>query len=316
MAYNTGILLASGTNEMEIVEFYIDEMIDGETAYRGSYGINVAKVLEIIQRPRVNKLPLAPEAMSGTFILRDKVIPLIDLAVQLEKKKPETEVNPLAIVTEFNKTILAFAVSGVNRIHRLAWSEIEPAERSMGRFSNSITGIVKLEDRNVLILDMEKILSELNPQYSLKNIETTSAEIGSVQLKALIADDSVSIRNILVSKLKKAGFEVQTANDGREAWDRLVEIKELCQKERRNIRDFVEIIISDIEMPQMDGYSLCHAVKQDSLLKSLPVILFSSLINERLFHKGQSVGADDQITKPEVSDLGKRARELIEERRA
>ena len=127
MAHSSGILLATGTNEMEIVEFYLDELTDRGEVYRGSYGINVAKVLEIIQRPGVNKLPLTPAAMSGTFMLRDKVIPLIDLVVQLEKKKPEEEVNPLAIVTEFNKITLAFAVSGVNQIHRLAWSEIEPA---------------------------------------------------------------------------------------------------------------------------------------------------------------------------------------------
>jgi two-component system chemotaxis response regulator CheV len=316
MAHGTGILLATGTNEMEIVEFYLDELTNDGSIYRGSYGINVAKVLEIIREPKVNRLPLAPPAMSGTFLLRDKVIPLIDLAVQLEKKKPEQEVNPLAIVTEFNKATLAFGVSGVNRIHRMAWSEIEPAGTSLGRFSNSLTGIVKLEDRNVLILDMEKILSELTPQYAVTDTEQISSGNANARFKALIADDSASIRKILVGKLAKDGFDVQTANDGQEAWTRLLELKELARKEKRHIDDYVQVIVTDIEMPQMDGYSLCRAIKQDGVLGNLPVILFSSLINDRLLHKGKSVGADEQITKPEIADLGKKARELIGKHRS
>jgi two-component system chemotaxis response regulator CheV len=311
MAYNTGILLATGTNEMEIVQFYLDELIDGDIVHRGSYGINVAKVLEIIRLPKVNALPLSPPAMVGTFILRNKVIPLIDLMVQLEKKKPEHALNPLAIITEFNKTTLAFAVSGVNRIHRLGWSQIEPAGPIMGRFSSSLTGIVKLEDSNVLILDMEKILAELNPQYSITDSNEIPAGIVHAQSKALIADDSSSIRNILTRKLQKDGFAVQTANDGQEALTLLQKLKASCQKEKRHIHDYIEIVISDIEMPQMDGYSLCYAIKQDPVLKALPVVLFSSLINEKLLHKGQTVRADDQIAKPEATNLAQSARQLI-----
>ena len=158
---------------------------------------------------------------------------------------------------------------------------------------------------------MEKVLCDLNPQYLVAGADDTAAGTADTHFKALIADDSLSIRNILTASLKQDGFDVQTANDGREAWSRLLELKELSRKEKRHIHDYVEIIISDIEMPQMDGYSLCHAIKQDGVLGRLPVILFSSLINERLFHKGKSVGADDQITKPEVGNLGNRARELI-----
>jgi two-component system chemotaxis response regulator CheV len=311
MAYNTGILLSSGTNEMEIVEFYLDELTGKGSLHRGSYGINVAKVLEIIRKPKVNSLPLSPASMVGTFVLRNKVIPLIDLAVQLGKKKPEQEANPLAIVTEFNKTILAFEVSGVNRIHRLAWSEIEPAGPIVGCFSDSITGIVKLEDRNVLIIDMEKILTELNPHYTITDLVESPAESSHTRVKALLADDSLSIRNILSRKLEKDGFEVRTANDGKEAWGFLQDLMALSQKEKRHIHDYIEIVISDIEMPQMDGYTLCQSIKQDQVLRDLPVILFSSLINDRLFHKGESVGADGQISKPEAADLARNARELI-----
>ncbi len=314
MAHNTSILLATGTNEMEIVEFYIDEIIDGQV-YRGCYGINVAKVVEIIRKPKATSLPLAPPGFMGTFLSRDRVIPLVDLAVQLGKNKPEGEVNPLTIVTEFNRFTLAFVVSGVNRIHRLVWEQIEPVGQILSGMTNSVTGIVKMEDRNILILDMEKILGELNPKYAITDDVEIPSVCGDLHYKALIADDSSPIRKILSKNLEQAGFTTRTATDGSDAWEYLKELKTLSQKEKRPIYDYIDIVISDIEMPQMDGYSLCHSVKQDPVLKALPVVLFSSLINDKLIHKGQSVGADDQITKPEAANLAQRAGQLIEQYR-
>jgi two-component system chemotaxis response regulator CheV len=299
---------------MEIVEFYIDELIGGEV-YRGCYGINVAKVVEIIRKPKVTALPLAPPGFLGTFLSRDRIIPIIDLVVQLDKNKPKEEINPLAIVSEYNKFTLAFVVSGVNRIHRLAWGQIEPAGHILGGMTNSVTGIVKMEDRNILILDMEKILGELNPQYALKDDIKIIPEMADIQYKALIADDSGPIRKILSKNLEQAGFIIRTASDGSEAWECLKELKARSQKDKRPIDDYVDIVISDIEMPQMDGYSLCRSVKQDQVLKALPVVLFSSLINDKLLHKGQSVGADDQISKPESAGLAQRAGELIRQYR-
>jgi two-component system chemotaxis response regulator CheV len=346
MAYETGILLKTGTNEMEIVEFYLDESGGWSNGSEGEirrvcYGINVAKVLEIIRKPHVNKVPLSPPAVLGTFILRNKVIPLIDLTMQLGKAKLEQQATPLAIITEFNRTTMAFEVSGVNRIHRLAWSEIEPAEAVLGNFSSSVTGIVKFEDRNVLILDMDKILAELDSQYSVedraeaeqhqnldcgaqpqellggdKKPRPAAGLVATASAKALIADDSSSIRTILTRKLEKDGFIVTSAGDGERALAALMELKERSQKENRPINDYVEILISDIEMPKMDGYSLCQAVKKDPVLGALPVILFSSLINDRLLHKGKSVGADEQITKPETANLTESARRLIAQSKA
>ncbi|MGO9312817.1 MAG: chemotaxis protein [Syntrophobacteraceae bacterium] len=314
MAHNTNILLATGTNEMEFVEFYLDEIIGAEV-YRGCYGINVAKVVEIIRKPKPTFLPQAPTGFLGTFLSRDRVIPLIDLAVQLGKAKPEEEINQLTIVTEFNRFTLAFVVSGVNRIHRLVWGQIEPAGQILDGMTNAVTGIVKMEDRNILILDMEKILGELNPQYAIKDdVEIKPVGI-DLQYRALIADDSSPIRKILSRKLEQAGFIIQTASDGSEAWEYLKGLKTLSQNENHPIYDYIDIIISDIEMPQMDGYSLCQSVKQDRVLKALPVVLFSSLINDKLIHKGESVGADDQITKPEAANLAQRAGQLIEQYR-
>jgi two-component system chemotaxis response regulator CheV len=314
MAHNTNILLTTGTNEMEIVEFYIDEII-GAQVYRGCYGINVAKVVEIIRKPKATSLPEAPAGFLGTFLSRDRVIPIIDLAIQLGKNKPKEEINPLTIVTEFNKFTLAFVVSGVNRIHRLMWGQIEPTGQFLNGMTNSVTGIVKMEDRNILILDMEKILRELNPQYAIRDdVEIPPINV-DLNYKALIVDDSSPIRKILSKKLEQAGFVIRAKSDGSEAWEYLKELKTLSQKEKRPIYDYIDIVISDIEMPQMDGYSLCQSVKQDQVLKALPVVLFSSLINDKLIHKGQSVGADEQITKPESANLAQRAGQLIEQYR-
>ncbi len=314
MAHNTNILLTTGTNEMEIVEFYIDEII-GAQVYRGCYGINVAKVVEIIRKPKATSLPEAPAGFLGTFLSRDRVVPIIDLAIQLGKNKPKEEINPLTIVTEFNKFTLAFVVSGVNRIHRLMWEQIEPAGQFLNGMTNSVTGIVKMEDRNILILDMEKILGELNPQYAIRDdVEIPPTNV-DLNYKALIVDDSSPIRKILSRKLEQAGFVIRAKSDGSEAWEYLKELKTLSQKEKRPIYDYIDIVISDIEMPQMDGYRLCQSVKQDQVLKALPVVLFSSLINDKQIHKGQSVGADEQITKPESANLAQRAGQLIEKYR-
>ncbi len=316
MAHNTGILLATGTNEMEIVEFYLDEVLTSGEIHRGSYGINVAKVVEIIRKPKATFIPLAPPGLLGTFIFRDKVIALIDLAMKLDKRKPAEEINPLTIVTEFNRTTMAFVVAGVNRIIRLPWGQIEPAGPILGNLTNSITGVVKREDRNILILDMEKILAELNPQYAIKEESEVLSGVADMHYKALIVDDSSSIRKILTKNLEKAGFIVKTASDGSEAWNKLLGLKDQSLKEKRRVPDYLDIVISDIEMPQMDGYTLCHAIKQDAALKTMPVILFSSLINERQLHKGKSVGADDQITKPETANLAQRAATLITQYRS
>jgi len=311
MAYSTNILLSSGTNEMEIVEFYVDEMIGGQL-YRGCYGINVAKVVKIIRKPKPTFIPMAPAALVGTFISRDKVVPLVDLAIQLQKEKPESEANPLTIVAEFNKSTMAFIVSGVNRIHRLQWQQIEPTGPLLGGLTGSITGVVKMEDRNILLLDLEKVLAELNPECGINEGTEIPALPENVQYKALIVDDSGPIRQILSRKLEKAGFRVQSASDGHEGVELLNGYKELAEKEKKNLTDYLDIVISDIEMPQMDGYSLCYHVKKDPVLQNLPVILFSSLISEKQYHKGKSVGADDQITKPEAANLAHRAAELIE----
>ncbi|MBL3581230.1 chemotaxis protein [Oleidesulfovibrio alaskensis] len=309
----SNILLESGTNELEIIEFIIEEQDAEGTLYKGHYAMNVAKVLEIIRRPDVVGLPGThhPAAL-GTFSLRGRVLPLIDLARWLEKGSLDSP-GAKVIVSEFSGTITAFLVSSVTSIHRLSWSQIEAPDAYLHRFSNeSITGVVRFEDRIVFLLDMERIVASMNPHLDLKaHAERIEESVSGDNLKTLIADDSSSIRNMIGATLKKAGFDVTATSSGLEAWKQLEAWKKESQEQGRPLSDFVVLVVSDIEMPEMDGHNLTRRIKDDPVLKQLPVMLFSSLITEALRHKGEAVGADDQVSKPDLPSLTSRARALI-----
>ncbi|GFK95976.1 Chemotaxis protein CheV [Fundidesulfovibrio magnetotacticus] len=314
----TNILLESGTNELEIVEFFIDEETEDGGNYRSYFGVNVAKVLEIIRKPKVTEMPSTPHpAVKGTFNLRSRIIPLIDLSIWLGKVMVRNEA-PKVIVSEFNNITNAFLVSGVTRIHRLSWEQVEPPSGYVASFSsNSFTGVVKFEDRIVLLLDMEKIIWDLNPSLAMREEPDEEARVEAtdeIAYRALVVDDSGSIRKLIVNTLLRDGYEVEQDINGQQAWERLVRHKQRAQDEGIDILELVNLVVTDIEMPAMDGHNLCKRIKDDPVLRDIPVILFSSLINEKLFHKGTSVGADDQITKPEITTLTQRSKALIEQK--
>ncbi len=318
----TNILLEAGTNELEIVEFFIEEKNyaeDGtplEEPYRGYYGVNVAKVLEIIRMPKVTELPeVQHPCVLGAFNLRSQIIPLVDLSMWLGKEHATTDEEPKTIVTEFNCVTTAFMVSGVNRIHRISWEEVEAPSSYVSQVSNyTVIGVVRLEERIVFLLDLEKIVANLNPSLTLR-LDDLGEEIDtSKRYRALVADDSALIREMLRDLLEKASFDVEAVEHGAAAWERLESFKERAEEENRPLTDFVQVVVSDIEMPMMDGHNLTKRIKEDSVLSKLPVLLFSSLITDKLRHKGAAVGADDQISKPEVTYLAKRALALIRER--
>ena len=310
------ILLESGTNELEIVEFYIDEDTGEGGVYRNYFGVNVSKVLEIILKPKVTETPNTPHAaVTGAFNLRSRVIPLIDLSIWLGKRMVKTDTSKV-IVTEFNNITSAFLVSGVTRIHRLSWEQVEPPSGYVASFSgNSFTGVVKFEDHLVLLLDMEKIIWDLNPALAMREDHEAEAQVVATAdcvYRVLVVDDSTAIRKMIAATLVRDGYEVMQDINGQQAWDRLVEIRRVCLETGRPPLDGVNLVVTDIEMPAMDGHTLCKRIKADPLLQEIPVILFSSLINENLLHKGESVGADDQISKPELASLTHRAKALIE----
>ncbi|MDR1946868.1 MAG: chemotaxis protein [Desulfovibrio sp.] len=309
----THILLDAGTNELEIVEFYLDE-----EGYRGHYGVNVAKVLEIIRMQPVTSMPqMRHAAVLGAFPHRDgRVVPMVDLACYLGKNSVENQ-EPKVIVTEFNNVITGFRVSGVNRIHRLSWQAVEAPGEFLQRTSrNAVTGVVRLEGRVLFILDMEAIIGELDPALSIRlnHMPGSESDDGTVYT-VLHADDSGNVRNLVKRLLEQSGrFRVISVSNGGEAWDLLSGLRAKATTEKP-VTAYVNAVISDIEMPRLDGLTLCRQIKEDPLLKMLPVALFSSLVTDRLEHKGESVGVDAQFAKPDLQVLSEKVMELITQSR-
>jgi two-component system chemotaxis response regulator CheV len=311
----TNILLETGTNELEVVEFHLDE----EGGYRGHYGVNVAKVLEIIRIQPATAMPqMRHPAVLGAFPHRDgRVVPLVDLALYLGKKRVEAH-EPKIIVTEFNQVTTAFLVSGVNRIHRLSWQEVEaPGNFLQNASRNAVTGVVRLEGRVVFLLDMEAIVGELNPELSIRLDRVPEAAENEMQVYTVLhADDSGNVRQLVKQLMEKSGrFRLIQTPNGEEAWAFLEKLRAKLEQEGGAVNAYVQAVISDIEMPRMDGLTLCRKIKEDPVLKKLPVALFSSLITDKLEHKGASVGADAQFAKPDLQVLSEKVLELINKNR-
>jgi len=299
-------------NELEVIEFYIDEVLNDGASYRSYYGMNVAKVLEIIRKPPITGVPgKHHEAALGTFNLRGKVLPLVDLGLWLDKKIV-SEDSQKVIVSEFSGVVTAFVVSGVTRIHRMTWAQVEPPGKYLQAFSHdSITGVVRFDERIVFLLDMEHIISSMDPSVNLtSHAENVSEDRGS-GYNVLLADDSASIRAIIAATLQKSQFTVTKATCGQDAWDKLKQWEKKAQEQNVPVTNFVNLVVTDIEMPQMDGHSLTRQIKADPAFNKVPVVLFSSLISKVVFEKGVQSGADDQISKPDLPQLTTRAVELI-----
>ncbi|MCR5176378.1 MAG: chemotaxis protein [Anaerovibrio sp.] len=285
-----GILLETGTNEFEIVEFNIGDV---------NYGINVAKVREVITRTPVTEMPQAHPYIDGLFTLRGKAIPLVNLPRCLNLQTTEEPKN--IIVTEINNYDIGFLVDSVSRIYRISWKNMEPAPE-VGDQSR-VVGIIKMEEKIILLLDFETIIAEINPEINQK---LTTFEEASVDVKArrsnvhvVCAEDSPLLRELLVSTLHESGYRfVRDFNNGQDAWNFLSNIDKNIP-----VEDQVRVIISDIEMPQMDGHRLLKLVREDQRYAETPFILFSSLISEEMRRKGEQLGANGQISKPEINQL-------------
>jgi len=294
----TNILLESGTNELEIVEFAVGNNV---------YGINVAKVREIIRFPdTVVDVPDSHPSLEGIANIRGQIIPLINLQRHLGKAGDLDKSTTYIIISEFNKTMVGFCVTSVARIHRLSWKQIESPTGMVSSEEGIVVAIVKFDDRMILLLDFEKITADINPESgmtknagSIINMEGKGVDRSSKTV--FVVEDSNYIQKIIVNNLEKAGYRVNTASDGQQAWDRLSSI--IDDKNFRKIEDHINIIISDIEMPQMDGLHLIKNIKNNEKLKHLPCVVFSSLISDEMSVKCESVGADAQISKPELARL-------------
>ena len=284
------ILLENGTNELEVLEFTLDG---------NSYGINVAKIREIIPYQAVTPVPNAHPSIEGIFMPRDTMITAIDLKNCLQRGMA-TE-GGLFIVTNFNKLDIAFHVDSVVGIHRVSWTDIIRPDATVTNKADGVsTGIIKVNGKLIIILDFEKIVTDINPETGLKITEIE--ELGyrdRYDVPILIAEDSALLNKLIVESLRQAGYEnlIHTEN-GQEAYD------VICQcKADGTLKQKVQCIITDIEMPLMDGHRLTKLVKEDEATRDIPVIIFSSLVNEDMARKGQALGADAQLSKPEIGNL-------------
>ena len=298
---NNDILLESGTNELEVIMFQIGT---------GTFGINVLKVREIINPLPITGTPNAHQNVEGVIRLRDEVIPVVNLAKVLNLPPSEDPKGDKFIISELNQMKVAFHVHSVSRIHRISWEQIEkPDELSAGEQAYTI-GIIKLEGEMSLLLDFEKIVVEINPEsgVSVGQLKVLGPRERSTK-KIVAAEDSAILRALLGDTLNEAGYEnVLFFENGKDAWTYL---HDLTENESVHIEDEVNLIITDIEMPQMDGHHLTDKIKKDAELSNIPVIIFSSLITDDLYHKGVHVGASAQVSKPEIVKLVEEIDRLI-----
>ena len=316
MSDHKGMPVEVGSNELEIIEFYIDEEgAGGEEMPRGYYGVNVIKVLEVIESPKLKASESAVHpCFMGTIPLRERILPVLDLSIWLGQSRKKSD-HEVILVTEFTKRITGFLVSGVTQIYRVGWADVEaPSQYISSIDSNCVTGTVKLEDHFVLLLDFEKIIAELDPEY--KKTLVLDHPKSDKTYRVLVAEDSGIMRQAITAVFEHANFVVHTYNNGLEAWNHISDFKFKAEQEERPLSDFFDVIVTDVEMPQMDGYTLTKNIKNDPLLQKTPVMLFSSIITDKLRHKGETVGADDQVTKPEFDTLAERAIALIEKHNA
>lgn len=296
---DTNILLESGTNELEILEFALGN---------NHYGINVAKIREILTYQPVTPIPNANPSVEGIFMPRDVMITVINLKRCIGLAENDKE--GLFIITNFNKLNIAFHVDEVIGIHRVSWEDIIKPDSTINANDNGVsTGVIKLQDKLIIILDFEKIVTDISPETGLKvsDIENFQNRDRS-DSPILIAEDSPLLSRLITDCLKKAGYtqQVVTAN-GQEAWDLLQ-----TYKKNGTLKDKVHCIITDIEMPIMDGHRLTKLAKSDDEIKGIPLVIFSSLVNEEMRRKGEALGADAQLTKPEIGNLVEAVDKLID----
>lgn len=287
-----GILLESGTNELEIVEFEVAN---------NKFGINVIKVKEIIQPIPVTFIPHVHPHVEGIIQLRGEVLPVVDmlkvLGIPTENRNPQQKY----IVAEFNKQRVVFHVDNVTQIHRISWDQIEkPSDMYQGG-SSQVIGVIKSQDEMILLLDFERIMVDINPESSISVDDVKKlGKRERTEKKVIIAEDSPLLRKLLFDTMNEAGYvNTEFFENGRDAYDYL----EALARADKQIENHVQLVITDIEMPQMDGHHLTKKIKSHPDLKKLPVIIFSSLITDDLRHKGEQVGAEEQISKPEIAEL-------------
>lgn len=292
--------LRISSNQIELVDFRISEQYeDSAEIYEGIYGINVAKVQEIISMPSLFDLPASPEYILGVFDLRGTVIPLVDLACWIGIKKTEAKIDEnkkRVIITEFSNLKIGFVVHDAKLIRRISWSDIEVAHFTSSTQNlerGKITGTTRVEGgRMLLILDLESVIEDLD--FYLPKVETIKPARKLFSGNVLIVDDSHTARAMLKKILKNLGFNVIEAKDGQSGINTL---NKLYEEHKDELYRFLTLIVSDVEMPQMDGFHFAESVKNDPKFQNIPLIFNSSICDKYSAEKGKKLGAEAYLVK-------------------
>ncbi len=302
---NQEILLKAGTNELEIITLFLRWLEPGsDKIIQTAYGINAAKVRELVAMPEeVTEVPDSPACVLGVFLLRGHTIPLVDLCSWFKyvpDKSPVALEKWVVIVTEINGKPFGFISHGVDKVYRVSWQQIQPPPALIAT-SSSLTGVCLVDGLIIQMVDFESITAAIDPTMAMRarDVLDHRSDAGDHREKfVVVADDSRVIQHQVRATLEAAGYKVVVHADGQSAWEYLEDLRA-----QGAVDDTVLAVISDIEMPRMDGHHLCMRIKNEKAYQYIPVLLFSSLISKSLFHKGEEVKADDQITKPELGQL-------------
>jgi len=304
-------VLKVGSNEMELVDFRILKQ-EEDKVYEGIYGVNVAKVREIIKIPKLTELPGVPDYIEGIFDLRGVVIPVVNLARWMQiTEPPVAELKPRVIITEFSDILIGFIVHEAKRIRRISWNDIEPASfvAGMGTLDKSqITGVTRIEnDEVLLILDLESVVQELGIYQP--NMDADNKIIDKISGTALILDDSMTARKLVHDALSKMGMKVIEAKDGIEGIEKINELYDVYGKD---LKKELKIIISDVEMPKMDGFHFAANVKEDERFEQIPIVFNSSISDHFSEIRGKEAGGEAYLTKFDASVFYKEISKVIQ----
>lgn len=291
----------AGTNKLEILLFSLG--LDPRTGRRETFGINVFKVREVMRTPPITASPDMPLAVKGMVSLRGSLVPVIDLAeyIGIHHETP----RPIMIVAEYNGRTQGFLVESVDVIMRLDWAQMRvPPEMLSSNLGGKVTAVTELPDgRLVMMLDVERVLAETVRPGGLPELKGPSQSGGPAGLNVLYADDSSVARAQIQHTLDSLGVHYTSAMNGREAWDILQRIAANAEKSGQKVSDVLHAILTDVEMPEMDGYMLTKQVKSDHRFDDIPVIMHSSLTGTSNNQLGRSVGVDEYVSKFEPQHL-------------
>ncbi|OJI47072.1 Chemotaxis protein CheV [Vibrio vulnificus] len=303
----------SGTNELEIIEFHLEKVLPNGETKTCYYGINVAKVREVIQVPETTDYPNAQPHMIGVFSSRDVLTPLVDLAGWLGVPTRPAVERKFVIVTDFNKMTNGFLIDSISRIHRISWNDVEsPSQFLEAGEQDCVVAVVRKDGNLIMILDFEKIIADINPELSMEKYDVKADR--SVDLNQrmvtkrnaktiMVVDDSAFIRSLIQETLTSAGYNIIACKDGGEAHDKLMNLIEVAREENLPLSELIDAVVTDVEMPRMDGMHLVKRLRDSEAYKTLPIVMFSSLMSEDNRAKALALGANDTITKPEIGRM-------------